>query len=83
MGKDVKTALASKVVLLDKMKNMSAFVKVVLEVGKEVSEVTICYGYLSTKLNLSSLATWRRSSLDLRINCSRFVARYDGFVHVR
>ena len=41
MGKDVKTALASKVVLLDRMKNVSAFVKIVLDVGKEVSEVTI------------------------------------------
>ena len=41
MGKDVKTALASKVVLLDRMKNVSAFVKIVLDVGKEASEVTI------------------------------------------
>ena len=30
MGKDVRSALASKVVLLDKMKKVSAFAKVVL-----------------------------------------------------
>ena len=83
MGKDVKSALASKVVLLDRMKNVSAFVKVVLEVGKEVSEVTIYHGYLLTKLNLFSLTTWRRSSLGLQINYSRFAAYYDDFVHVR
>ena len=82
MGKDVKSALASKVVLLDRMKNVTAFVKVVLEVGKEVSEVRIYHGCLLTKLNLFSLTTWRRSSLGLRINYSRFVAYYDGFVHV-
>ena len=82
MGKDIKSALASKVVLLDRMKNVSAFVKVVLEVGKEVSEVTIYNGCLLTKLILFSLTTWRRSSLGLRINYSRFVAYYDGFVHV-
>lgn len=39
MGKDVKTTLASKIVLLDKMKNISAFARVVLSVGKELSEV--------------------------------------------
>ena len=39
MGKDVKAALASKVVLLDRMKNVLAFVKIVLDVGKEVAEV--------------------------------------------
>ena len=83
MGKDVKSALASKVVLLDRMKNVSAFVKVVLEVGKEVSEVTIYHGCLLTKLNLFSLTTWQRWSLGLRINYSRFVAYYDSFVHVR
>ena len=41
MGKDVRTALASKVVLLDRMKNVSAFAKVVFSVGEDVSEVMI------------------------------------------
>lgn len=78
MGKDVKTALASKVVLLDRMNNVSAFVKIVLDVGKEVAEVTICYGCWLTKLNLLSLTTWQRLSLPLRINCSRFVSSQNG-----
>ena len=82
MGKDIKSALASKVVLLDRMKNVSAFVKVVLEVGKEVSEVTIYHECPLIKLNFFSLTTWQRWSLGLRINYSRFVAYYDGFVHV-
>ena len=41
MGKDVKSALASKVVLLDRIENVSAFVKAVLDVGREISEVII------------------------------------------
>lgn len=41
MGKDVRTALASKVVLLDRMKDVSAFAKVVFSVGEDVSEVMI------------------------------------------
>lgn len=39
MGNDVRSVLASKVVLLDRMKSVSTFVKVVLEVGKEVAGV--------------------------------------------
>ena len=41
MGKDVKSVLASKVVLLDRIKNVSAFAKVVLSVGTDVSEVIL------------------------------------------
>lgn len=43
MGKEVRSALASKVVLLDRIKNVSAFVKVILRVGEEIFEVTIHY----------------------------------------
>lgn len=41
MGKDVRSVLASKVVLLDRMKSVSAFVKIVLSVGNDVSEVML------------------------------------------
>lgn len=41
MGKGVRSALASKIVLLDRMKNVSAFVKNVLDLGKDVSEVCL------------------------------------------
>ena len=54
MGKDVKSMLASKFILLDKMKNVTAFVKVVLSVGKEVSEVTIQRRCMLAKLKLCS-----------------------------
>ena len=54
MGKDVRSALASKVVLLDRMKNVTAFLKVVFNVGKEVSEVIIHYFLLSASLILPS-----------------------------
>lgn len=43
MGSDIRSALASKVVLLDRIKNVSTFVRVVLDVGKEVSEVMVIY----------------------------------------
>ena len=48
MGNDVRSALVSKVILLDRMKNVTAFLKVVFNVGKEVSEVIIRHGLLST-----------------------------------
>lgn len=54
MGADVRSTLASKVVLLDRMKNVSAFAKVVLSVGKDVSEVTIYHRTIYAKLNFRS-----------------------------
>lgn len=39
MGRDVRSELASKFVFLDRIKNVSAFAKIVLSVGKELSEV--------------------------------------------
>ena len=50
MGRDVRSALASKVVLLDRMKNVAAFLKVVFNVGKEVTEVIIRHDLLPASL---------------------------------
>lgn len=62
MGSDIRSALASKVVLLDKMKNVSTFVKVVFDVGKEISEVTTFREYINRGLNFFSSMTWQRWS---------------------
>lgn len=57
MGKDVQSALASQVVLLDKIKNVSEFVKVVLDIGKDFAEVIIYHAYMCVynKANLLQL----------------------------
>ena len=54
MGKDVRSALASQVILLDKMNNVLAIGKLVLDVGKDVAEVKNSYSRLQTRLNLRS-----------------------------
>ena len=54
MGKEVRSAVKSKVVLLDRMKKVSAFVGIVLTVGEQVSEVMLHYRMLSVKLTCHS-----------------------------
>lgn len=54
MGENVRSALASKVALLDRMKKVSAFVEVVLTVGEQVSEVICHNSVLSAELKFRS-----------------------------
>lgn len=54
IGKNIKSMLASKFILLDKIKNVTAFLKVVLSVGKEISEVMIQRKCMPAKLKTCS-----------------------------
>ena len=55
MGENVRSALSSQVMLLDKMRNVLAFARLVLDVGKDVAEVAFYYNCLLTKLNFPQL----------------------------